>query len=427
MTATDLRIRRAAGLLAVAAAALVLVPRFGRSQAAPPSPQPAIPLTITVKDSGEDCRIIFASAAAFPHRVEKNGAFLIVRVDSTRNFRVQREPFRSRWVRTLGWSKGVGGYTVTVEAVRGDFEFSYFTLSNPFQLVIDIQPAASGAAPSVQEPAAEAGDPAPAPEQPRPQKSEAGEALLPSAPFPSAALGSPPKPSGETGARKVRTIVIDPGHGGIEAGARGKFGALEKDITLSLALKLKAVIERNLAFRVILTRDRDVDVSLVNRAALANNNKADLFISIHANGSYRRKAQGSETFFLSLNASDEESRKLAELENISEEYRDTIASDNQDEIKMILWDMAQSGFIRQSSQLAEIIQGELNALLGTANRGIKQAPFKVLTGVACPAVLVEVAFISNPDEERKLGNEAFQNQVVQALYRGLLGFIRIYS
>jgi N-acetylmuramoyl-L-alanine amidase len=213
----------------------------------------------------------------------------------------------------------------------------------------------------------------------------------------------------------------------METGARGKFGALEKDVTLALALKLKAVIERNLTFRVILTRDRDTDVSLDSRAALANNNKADLFISIHANGSYRRNAQGSETFFLSLNATDEESRKLAELENISEEYGNTIAGDNQDEIKMILWDMAQKGFIRQSSQLAEIVQGELNNLLGTANRGIKQAPFKVLTGVACPAILVEVAFISNPDEERKLGSEAFQDQVVQALYRGLLGFVRIFS
>ncbi|MCJ7588815.1 MAG: N-acetylmuramoyl-L-alanine amidase, partial [Candidatus Aminicenantes bacterium] len=226
---------------------------------------------------------------------------------------------------------------------------------------------------------------------------------------------------------KVKTIVIDPGHGGMETGARGKFGALEKDVTLSLALKLKAVIEKNLAFRVILSRDRDTDVSLDSRAALANNNKADLFISIHANGSYRRNAQGPETFFLSLNASDEESRKLAELENISEEYGNTIAGDNQDEIKMILWDMAQKGFIRQSSQLAEIVQGELNNLLGTANRGIKQAPFKVLTGVACPAILVEVAFISNPDEERKLGSEAFQDQVVQALYRGLLGFRKIFS
>ncbi len=409
MTGTERRIRLAAGSLVLAALFPAGAAARAQSQAQPQSqpPQPQIALNITVKDYADYCRITFASAGAFPHRVEKNGAFLIVRVDSPQNFRVQREPFKSRWVRTLGWSKGVGGYTVTVETVRSDFEFSYFTLSNPFQLLVDIRPPANAAAPSAENDVSE----------------KAGEDRE-SPPETAPALA---KTAAEQSGRKVKTIVIDPGHGGMETGARGKFGALEKDVTLALALKLKAVIERHLAVRVILTRDRDTDVSLPNRAALANNNGANLFISIHANGSYRRNAQGSETFFLSLNASDEESRKLAELENISQEYEKTIAGDNQDEIKMILWDMAQSGFIRQSSQLAEIIQGELNGLLGTANRGIKQAPFKVLTGVACPAVLVEVAFISNPDEERKLGNEAFQDQVVQALYRGLLGFFKIYS
>lgn len=94
---------------------------------------------------------------------------------------------------------------------------------------------------------------------------------------------------------------------------------------------------------------------------------------------------------------------------------------------MILWDMAQSSFIKQSGRLAELIQAELNGLLGTANRGIKQAPFKVLTAVACPAVLVETAFISNPEEERKLANPAFQDNVAQAVYRGLENYIKFYS
>jgi N-acetylmuramoyl-L-alanine amidase len=94
---------------------------------------------------------------------------------------------------------------------------------------------------------------------------------------------------------------------------------------------------------------------------------------------------------------------------------------------MILWDMAQSAYLKQSSELAEFIQQELNSLLGTRNRGVKQAPFKVLSGVACPAVLVEVAFISNPEEERKLLSVSFQNHVAQALYRGLIRFIRKYT
>jgi N-acetylmuramoyl-L-alanine amidase len=225
----------------------------------------------------------------------------------------------------------------------------------------------------------------------------------------------------------MRTIVIDAGHGGLESGARGKFGTLEKDVTLAIGLKLKTIIEKNLAFRVELTRDKDIDVSLDNRAAIANNQRAELFISIHANGSYRRNANGSETFFLSLNATDEEARRLAYLENNSAQLEKPIDDANKDEIMMILWDMAQSAYLKQSQRLAEIIQDELNSLLGTADRGIKQAPFKVLTGVACPAVLVEVAFISNPTEEKELITEAFQQNVALAIYRGLIRYIKLMS
>ena len=103
-----------------------------------------------------------------------------------------------------------------------------------------------------------------------------------------------------------------------------------------------------------------------------------------------------------MNATDEEARRLAYMENNSSDIESKISSEDEDDIMMILWDMAQSAFIKQSSELAENIQRELNSLLGTRNRGIKQAPFKVLTGVACPAILVEIAFISNPEEERKL-------------------------
>jgi N-acetylmuramoyl-L-alanine amidase len=223
---------------------------------------------------------------------------------------------------------------------------------------------------------------------------------------------------------RIQTIVIDPGHGGLETGAKGKFGNVEKDITLAISLKLKALIERNLGLAVFLTRDRDVDVSNENRAAIANNHKAGLFISIHANGAVQRKAAGSETFFLSVNATDEETRRLAYLENNSSELQTHIDPSSEDDLMMILWDMAQTAYIKQSSRLAELVQAELDAMLGTRNRGIKQAPFKVLTGVACPAILVEAAFISNPDEEQKLASDAFQSRVAEAIYRGLVRFIR---
>jgi N-acetylmuramoyl-L-alanine amidase len=231
-------------------------------------------------------------------------------------------------------------------------------------------------------------------------------------------------PSAGAQAKQQATIVIDPGHGGLDVGAKGKFGRLEKDITLAISLKLKALIEQNQAYRVVLTRDKDIDVSLENRAAVANNNGAALFISVHVNGSFRKIARGSETYFLSLNATDDETRKLAYLENSSASLQGRIAGESKDDVTMILWDMAQAAYIKQSGRLAEEIQKELNQALGIENRGIKQADFKVLRGVACPAVLVEAAFISNPEEEEKLVSEEFQSQVAQAVYDGLARFLK---
>jgi N-acetylmuramoyl-L-alanine amidase len=210
----------------------------------------------------------------------------------------------------------------------------------------------------------------------------------------------------------------------LEAGAEGKFGTLEKDLTLAISLKLAEIVRQTRASNVVLTRDRDVDISLEDRSAIANNNKATVFISIHVNGSYRKGAAGPETFFLSKDATDEESRRVAFLENNSEDLENSIQAEDQDVIKMILWDMAQTAYLKQSSQLAEDIQSQLNLLWGTKNRGIKQAPFKVLTGVACPAVLVEVAFLSNPQEERKLLTEEYQRKVAETIYTGLAKFLR---
>ncbi len=250
--------------------------------------------------------------------------------------------------------------------------------------------------------------------------------LFAAAPFVRAAGASsgPDKPGAGQKAG-IRTVVIDPGHGGTEPGAKGGSGSLEKDVTLAVSLKLKALLESSMSCEVVMTRDRDMDVPLEARAAVANNHRADLFLSIHVNGSKRSSANGSETFFMSLNASDEETRRLAYLENQGSGMENSLATSTQDELKMILWDMAQTAFIRQSSRLAESIQAELNTLLGTRDRGVKQAPFKVLCGVAAPAVLVEIAFISNPEEESKLVTGEFQDEVAKAVYLGLSNFLRL--
>ncbi len=221
-----------------------------------------------------------------------------------------------------------------------------------------------------------------------------------------------------SGTRSAQIIVIDPGHGGEEEGAVGPSGLKEKDVTLSVAKKLKNIIEQRTGIKVFLTRDGDQGKSLDERISISNNLKANLFISIHANASVRKNAKGAETYFLSLNATDEDAKRLSEIENLGEDL-----GENSD-LKLILWDMAQSAFLKQSSLLAELIQGELNSLLRTKDRGVKQAPFKVLTGLTSPAILVEIGFITNPDEEKKLRSESFQENIAEAIYRGILKFIR---
>ncbi len=217
------------------------------------------------------------------------------------------------------------------------------------------------------------------------------------------------------------TIVIDPGHGGPETGAVGPGGLQEKDVTLQIARRLASTLPRALSCRVILTRDSDSAVSLDDRTAVANHEKADLFLSVHANSSRAPGARGSETYYLSLEASDKLSQEIAQRENQpgpSSSEGQTRSAD----LDFILWDLAQSAHIKESSELAEATQQELNGVSGTETRGIKQAPFRVLVGATMPAVLIETAFISNPEEEKRLGSAAFQQSVADAVARAVARF-----
>jgi N-acetylmuramoyl-L-alanine amidase len=217
---------------------------------------------------------------------------------------------------------------------------------------------------------------------------------------PSSAAGTPSAARSEG----VRTIVIDPGHGGEEVGAKGASGSLEKDVSLA-----------------ILTRDRDALVSLDERAAVANNYKADLFVSIHANASRARGARGSEVYFLSYQASDDESRRIAQAEGAAEPSPSVTPGSD---LALILWDMAQAEHLEESSALASRVQEELAVVTGSEGRGVKQAPFRVLVGASMPAVLVEVAFISNPEEEKLLNSDAYQSKIAAAVARGIQRYRR---
>jgi N-acetylmuramoyl-L-alanine amidase len=238
---------------------------------------------------------------------------------------------------------------------------------------------------------------------------------------PPAATAPPPDPPpllDLVAAGGLRTIVIDPGHGGDEHGARGPAGTLEKDVTLGVARRLKATLESRLGLRVILTRESDQTVGLDERAAMANNNKADLFVSLHASASVRPSASGAEVFYLSLEEYGDQAQRVAHGDR---EAVPVFGGGSRD-IELILWEMAQARYIEQSATLAGFVEAELRERVPMSPRAIQQAPFRALVGANMPAVLVEMGFISNPAQEKQLSSDGFQNAVVQALVQSIIRY-----
>ena len=212
----------------------------------------------------------------------------------------------------------------------------------------------------------------------------------------------------------VRTIVIDPGHGGGDVGTQGASGVLEKDVTLQVARRLKQTIESRLGLRVVLTRNDDGMVRLDERAAIANNNKADLFISLHVNASVSQDASGAEVYYLSLDEYSDEAR----LAGSAQRAVPVVGGGTRD-IEVVLWEMAQVRHVDQSAVFADIVDEELRRRLAMSRRDVQQAPFRVLVGANMPAVLVEMGFVSNPADEHRLASGAFQNSLAQALFQSV--------
>lgn len=216
----------------------------------------------------------------------------------------------------------------------------------------------------------------------------------------------------------VRTIVIDPGHGGKDPGAIGPRGTKEKDVVLKIAHKLAKELHKNLKVRVILTRYHDIFLPLAERTAIANQQKADLFISIHCNASLKSHTEGFEIYFLSEEASDEEAQAVANMENAVMALEEKKEQGN--ELSSILWSLAMNEFMNESSELCSLVCSEVDRNLRTVeNRGVKQAGFTVLRGAKMPAILVEAAFISNRSGERRLKDGKFQNSLVESICAGV--------
>ena len=221
---------------------------------------------------------------------------------------------------------------------------------------------------------------------------------------------------------KIGRIVIDPGHGGHDTGTVGPTGLMEKDLCLDVARRLGKIIQQRLpGAEVVYTREDDSFVPLENRTAIANQAKADLFISIHANSSSDHSARGVETYFLNFSASPD-AMEVATRENALSQGS---IHDLQDLVKKI----ARNEKIEESRELATEIQGALAKRLqrvhrGVKNRGVKKAPFVVLIGANMPSVLSEVSFLSNPADEQLLKKPENRQRVAEGLYHGMESYLR---
>jgi N-acetylmuramoyl-L-alanine amidase/type II secretory pathway predicted ATPase ExeA len=281
-----------------------------------------------------------------------------------------------KWVRVAQNSDGVVRLVLDAEGAK---DFSAKLLSDPYRLVIDVraQPQTSGTSG---------------------QLSLARELGL-----------------------KINRIAIDPGHGGYDTGTTGPRGLLEKDLCLDVGLRLGELIKKNLpGTEVVYTRKDDRHVSLEERTAIANDANADLFLSIHANSSDSRETRGVETFYLSL-ATSRESRDLASRENA---FAQSSLHDLPDMIKKI----ARNEKLTESKQFAVDVQQALAKQLQLvsrqeANRGVKQAPFVVLTGANMPAVLSEISFVSNANDESLLLEGSQRQRIAEGLYRGVASYL----
>ena len=232
-------------------------------------------------------------------------------------------------------------------------------------------------------------------------------------------------PSFSRAAERPARIVVDPGHGGEKGGATSPTGLLEKDVALQVAKRLRDHLEEDLGAQVLMTREEDQSLPLSERVEFANKQRPDLFVSIHCNAMptrrTRARVQGIETYFLSASASNATARAAADRENAEAPALRGARGDST--LAFILHDLARTEAHQDSSRLAYAIHQKLIAATGGSDRGVLQAPFYVLNGVEAPAVLVEIGYISHPEEGGRLARAEYQERLATAITEGVRAFL----
>lgn len=222
----------------------------------------------------------------------------------------------------------------------------------------------------------------------------------------------PPAIVSNRGKRKI--IVIDAGHGGVDPGAIGYNGTYEKNITLSMAKELKEMLDKNSKYKVYLTRNRDVFIPLRDRVKIARNHDADLFISIHADSAKNRKAVGLSVYTLSETASDKEAAALAEKENKADIVAGLNFAEHSKEVSDILLNLAQRETNNSSAEFATLLSGQMSKIVKTVSNAHRFAGFAVLKAPDVPSVLLELGYLSNPNEERQLRQKSYRRKLAEA-------------
>lgn len=213
----------------------------------------------------------------------------------------------------------------------------------------------------------------------------------------------------------IRTVAIDPGHGGDDVGARGEGGAVEKELTLAVARRVKSVVEARMGVRVLITREDDRSIPLNERISLANNNKADVFISLHANASVVPTASGATIYVAGFEDTSQGQTTL-------KPERVPVFGGGSRDIELVLWDFAQIRHIEQSAELSRILEETLRERGTIDVRGVERAPFRVLESANMPAVLIEMGFLTNPAQEKLLSGAAFQTAFAQSVLDAIIRF-----
>jgi N-acetylmuramoyl-L-alanine amidase len=219
---------------------------------------------------------------------------------------------------------------------------------------------------------------------------------------------------------RMITIALDPGHGGEDPGAVGRRGSKEKDVVLAIARRLKAKLEEQPNMRVMLTRDGDYFVPLHVRVQKARKVQADLFMSIHADAWIEPTARGSSVFVLSeKGATSTAARWLANKENAADLIGGINIKSHDRQLASVLLDLSTTAQISDSLKLGKAILNEIGGINHLHKTAVEQAGFAVLKAPDIPSILIETAFISNPEEEAKLGDDAYQNQMAEAVLTGV--------